>query len=221
MTTRAFAFPILLSAVAAIAGAMAGEAALWLHYLCKPLTTLLILAMALSLKEAVSRRYRGAVVVGLAFSLLGDVLLMLPGDLFVPGLLAFLLAHIAYCIAFAPGSSLRARAIAFAAMACLAAANLVGLFPRIDAELKIPVLAYVAVLAAMGGFALARAWTPAWRLETPRSARFAAVGAIAFVLSDSLLAWDRFAAAVPMPALLVLASYWLAQWAIARSVERD
>lgn len=220
MTARSFTLPILCFAVLAIVGAWVGGDAIWLHYLGKPLATLSILWLAAAATPTMGTRYRRAVLAGLGLSLAGDVFLMLPGDRFVPGLVSFLLAHVCYCIAFVPGSAMKARVVAFILLAAVAGANLVGLLPLIGPELKIPVLVYVAVLASMAAFALARAWTAARIDETPRSVRFAAIGAVAFVLSDSLLAWDRFAGNVPAPALTVLASYWLAQWAIARSVQR-
>lgn len=216
-----FHVAIVLAAAAAIAGAMLGDAWRWLHYLGKPLATILILAQAFAVSPVASGRYRGAVLTGLVLSLAGDVFLMLPGDRFVPGLASFLLAHLAYCVAFAPGSATKPRLGAFVALAIVAAANLAGLLPNIPPALKGPVLAYVAVLGAMAAFALARAWTPARAAEAPRSVRFAAFGAVAFVVSDSLLAWDRFVGGVPMPALLILSSYWLAQWAIARSIRHE
>ncbi len=220
MATRSFTLPILAFAALAIVGAWVGGDAIWLHYLGKPLATLSILWLAASATPTIDMRYRRAVLAGLVLSLAGDVFLMLPGDRFVSGLVSFLLAHVCYCVAFVPGSTMKARGVAFLALAAVAGANLVGLLPRIGPELKIPVLVYVAVLASMAAFALARAWTAACVRETPRSVRFAAIGAVAFVLSDSLLAWERFAGNVPAPALTVLASYWLAQWAIARSVQR-
>lgn len=168
----------------------------------KPLATLSILWLALSAQPAVDVRYRRAVLAGMVLSLVGDVCLMLPGDRFVPGLAAFLLAHLCYVVAFAPGSAAKARVVAFLSLVAVAAANLATLLPRIEPALKIPVLAYVVGLAAMAGFALARAWTPALTGSIPRSARFAAKGAMFFVLSDSLLAWDRFAGNVPVPSLL-------------------
>ena len=220
MRLRAMDMLIFLSACAAIIGASLDGSWLWLHYTGKPLTTLLILWLALSAQPAVDTRYRRAVLAGLVLSLVGDVFLMLPGDHFVPGLVAFLLAHVCYIVAFAPGSSAKARALAFVVVAAIAAGNLAVLLPRVDAALKIAVLAYVVVLATMAAFALARAWTPAVAQTLPRSARLAAIGAVFFMVSDSLLAWDRFGGGVPMPALLVLSSYWLAQWCIARSVQR-
>lgn len=214
----------LLSAAAAILGAMLpgdmlGGHALWLHYIGKPLATLLLVWQVLQVATPVSARYRRAVVIGMALSLVGDVCLMLPGDLFVPGLVAFLLAHIGYIVAFAPGSAAKARAVAFALVAVVGVANLVGLLPRVDAALKIPVVAYTVVLASMAAFALARAWTPSVSSALPRSARLGAIGAVLFMASDSLLAWDRFAGGIPMSPLLVLGTYYAAQWCIARSVE--
>lgn len=218
MPPRLLSVAILLSAVAAIAGARLGGDATWLLYVGKPLTTLLILGLAASAAPPVGRRYRVAVLAGMALSLVGDVLLMLPTDLFVPGLIAFLLAHLGYIAAFAPGSSAKARVAAGVVLALVAGANLAGLLPHIGADLKIPVLAYVAVLATMAALALARAWTPAIAQALPRSARFAAAGGLAFVLSDSLLAWDKFGGGLPLAQPLILATYWFAQWCIARSV---
>ena len=225
MPSNPLSVVFLLSAAAAILGAMLpgdmlGGHALWLHYIGKPLATLLLGWQVLRVAMPVSARYRRAIMIGMVLSLVGDVCLMLPGDLFVPGLVAFLLAHIGYIVAFAPSSGAKARAAAFALVAVVAAANLVGLLPRVASDLKIPVVAYTVVLATMAAFALARAWMPAVSSMLPRSARFGAVGAVLFMASDSLLAWDRFAGGIPMSVLLVLGTYYAAQWCIARSVER-
>lgn len=221
MPQRLPALFVLIPVIAAVVGAWLGGPWLWLHYVGKPLATLSILWLALSTQPAVGARYRRAVLAGMVLSLVGDVFLMLPGDHFVPGLVAFLLAHVCYIVAFAPGSSAKARAMAFLLVAAVAAGNLVGLLPRVDEALKIPVLAYTAVLAMMAGFALARAWTPAITAALPHSARMAAIGAVLFMISDSLLAWDRFVGGVPVPALLVLGTYYAAQWCIAQSVQRS
>ena len=104
------------------------------------------------------------------------------------------------------------------ALNALAIDSMLPALPHIGADLKIPVLAYVAVLATMAALALARAWTPAIAQALPRSARFAAAGGLAFVLSDSLLAWDKFGGGLPLAQPLILATYWFAQACIARSV---
>ena len=85
--------------------------------------------------------------------------------------------------------------------------------------MRVPVLAYVVVLASMAALALARQWrSPQPGAVEARSARWAAAGALLFVASDSLLAWDRFTGGLPLASVLVLSTYYGAQYAIARSV---
>ncbi|BFI94560.1 MAG: lysoplasmalogenase [Rhodanobacter sp.] len=214
---RGFAVATLLAAGAAIVGALLathGHGWLWLHWLAKPLATASIFALAWRARPAVSARYRRFVLAGIACSLAGDVFLMLPGDLFVPGLLAFLLGHACF-IAALLGDSRFARP-AWPLLACLAygAANLTALWGAIAAPLRVPVIVYVAVLCSMGGQALARA------MHGDVPARLAARGALVFMLSDTLLAWDRFRGPLPLASLWVLATYYLALWWIARSVQK-
>lgn len=212
---RMLAAATLLAATAAILGAVLGAHApgwLWLHWLAKPLTTALIFALAWRARPAVSARYRRCVLAGIAASLVGDVCLMLPGDLFVPGLLAFLLAHGCFIAALLGDSRFARPAWPLAACLAYGAANLALLWRAIPAPLRAPVVVYVLVLASMGAQALARG------LRGDAAARLAARGALVFMLSDTLLAWDRFRGPLPLASLWVLATYDLALWWIARSV---
>lgn len=225
MPRRSFFLSVAIaaSALGAILGALLAGPWLWLHYLCKPAATALLLAMAAGVRVPTWRRYRGLVCAGLSLSLAGDVFLMLPAGLlafdpFIAGLLSFLLAHLCYIVAFAGGSSWPVRGVMALMYAAVAAANLVGLLAHVPSVLRAAVLAYVAVLMLMAALAGARAW--ALRdsaLAVP--ARIAGIGGALFVLSDSLLAWDRFGGGIPGAALWVLASYYAAQWCIACSVD--
>ena len=215
--TRGLAAATLLAACAAIAGALLAAHSpdgRWLHWIAKPLATALVFALAWRARPAVSARYRHFVLAGIACSLAGDVLLMLPGDLFVPGLVAFLLGHACFIAALLGDS--RFAVPAWPLLACLAygIANLVALWGAIAAPLRVPVVVYVAVLCSMAGQALARA------LRGDAPARLAARGALLFMLSDSVLAWDRFRGPLPLASLWVLATYYLALWWIARSVQK-
>jgi uncharacterized membrane protein YhhN len=158
-------------------------------------------------RPAQSPRYRRRILAGIACSLLGDVFLMLPGDLFVPGLVAFLCGHLCFIAAFLGDSRFGARPLLLLACLGYGAVNLYLLWDAIGAPLRVPVIVYVLVLACMGGQALVRA-------------RLAALGALMFLLSDSLLAWNRFHGAIPWSSLWVLSAYYLALWWIARSVQR-
>lgn len=211
--------PIVLAAVAAIVGASLDGDGRWLHYIAKPLATLLIAAIVWRASPA-TPGYRRAILLGMGFSCLGDIALMLPFDAFVPGLVAFLLAHVCYIVAFRAGFGAgRGLLLAAALLALFAGINLAGLWLRLPGELRVPVVVYVVVLALMATLALARAWSrvsPAPSAHT--TARWAAAGAVLFVISDSVLAWDRFGGGLPVASLCVLSTYYAAQYCIARSV---
>lgn len=206
-------FVIALAALLAIAGAY-WPATPWLHWICKPLATLLIASMVWRAPSALPR-YRAWLLAGLLLSTFGDVFLMLPVDAFVPGLASFLLAHLAYLMALRQRAPWFTSAWPFALYALVAGGVLWQLWPGLPPELRAPVVAYVAVLAAMAAQALA-VW---WRQRDAASAS-AAWGGAFFVLSDALLAWDRFASPFAAASATVLASYWMAQYLIARSLPR-
>ena len=224
---RVLALATLVAALAAISGALlttdaSGAGWQWLHWIGKPLTTASIFAVAWRARPPLSMRYRRWICTGIAFSLLGDVLLMLPQDLFVPGLLAFLLGHLCFIVAFLADSRFGTAPTWLLASLGYGAVNLYLLWDSIGAALRVPVIVYVMVLTSMGGQALGRAQTFARRGDAHAgSARRAAVGAMLFMLSDTLLAWNRFHAAIPFASLWVLSTYYLALWWIARSVQRD
>jgi uncharacterized membrane protein YhhN len=217
--------PVVVLAAGAILGSLAtaGGVDVWraLHWACKPLATLAIFLAAWRAAPPVSATYRRFVLVAIAFCLLGDVLLMLPMDLFVPGLVSFLLAHA--CFIAALRSDVRFAARWWPWLACLAfgAGMAVLLWPGMAPAMRGPVLLYVGVLATMAGQAVGRAiWLRAQRDARAASASYAGIGALLFMASDGLLAWDRFRTPLAWSALYILATYYAALWLIARSVER-
>jgi uncharacterized membrane protein YhhN len=215
---------VVATAAAAITGALAtrggADAWHWLHWVCKPLASLLILLLAWREHPPVSETYRRRMLIGLAWCALGDVLLMLPQNLFVPGLLSFLLAHACFLAAFSSDARFAVRWPAWLACLGFGAVMVAALWPGVAPPLRAPVLVYVAVLASMAGQALGRAsWFKAQADRRAGSARRAAAGALLFMASDGLLAWDRFRSALPWAALYILATYYAALWLLARSVQ--
>lgn len=150
---------------------------------------------------------------GLAFSLGGDILLMLPRDYFLPGLGSFLLAQVCYLFAFTADHRLTGKSTPFVFWALMGVLLLCFLWPGIDGSLRGPVVLYAGFLLAMAAQAGSRALT----LKTP-AAIAAALGATLFVISDSILAVRRFHGDVPYGHVLVLGTYFAAQWLIAFSV---
>jgi hypothetical protein len=95
---------VAVSAALTIGLPLASARLAWLGYVFTPLTMVLILAIALTTPPSQPARYRWGVVAGLVFSLGGDVLLMLPHDLFLAGLSSFLVAQVCYVTAFTSDS---------------------------------------------------------------------------------------------------------------------
>jgi uncharacterized membrane protein YhhN len=181
---------------------------LWI--VAKPLP---VIALAVWLVARTPSRYATWIAVGLVLSAIGDVLLELGDARFVLGMAAFAMAHACYITAFvgrAPGVHLL--------LACPFAIWGLGLFARLRPGLgpmTLPVGVYAVLLMAM-----------AWRAASCIGVRgaptpgewAAALGAVVFALSDSLIAMDRFDGPIPAWArLAVLPLYWLGQSGIAWS----
>jgi uncharacterized membrane protein YhhN len=146
---------------------------------------------------------------GLAFSLAGDCFLMFPG-FFIPGLVAFLIAHLFYIAIFKQDLSWFPNRRALIATLAAGAAMYAFLYNGLDPGLKIAVAAYVVVIALMAAQAFGRATV----LRDTASVAVA-VGAAFFMVSDSLLAINKFAFPLPMAQFWVLATYYVAQLLIA------
>jgi uncharacterized membrane protein YhhN len=205
---------ILVGALVSIMAADADVPWRMAHYVAKPLATMAALLLAVTADHPLSRHYRAAIGVGLACSVVGDVLLMLPGDHFAFGLAAFLAAHLCFLIGFLKHSRFLAHPVTLVGYALVAITLLTAIFPSVPPSLRVPVAVYVVIITTMA------AQSASWMLESSTaSARRAAIGAAWFLASDATLAIDRFRADVPYRELLVLGTYYLAQWCIARSVE--
>ncbi|HRI18758.1 MAG TPA: lysoplasmalogenase [Burkholderiaceae bacterium] len=206
-----------IAAVAAALLAVAGNllALPVLVYVFKPATTLLIIAWAWP-RGAEAPAVRRWIRAGLWLSLAGDVFLMWPQG-FLPGLVSFLLAHLAYIAAFTRTLRFAARWQPFAVYAVIAAGLLSILWPGVPAALQLPVVAYVVCLASMAAQA-GTVWLAARGTASEALARQAAIGGLLFMSSDALLAFNKFHAPLPLASLWILATYWIAQAMIARSL---
>lgn len=178
----------------------------------KPLPIWLLAWVVVTGSGAAGSKYAALVAIGLLLSSVGDVSLAFPTG-FIAGLSAFLLAHCFYVAAFAgeAGAS-RVGMLALPAIVVVAGGMLAYLWPHI-ARLRIPVVVYVAALAAMVWCAIARAGTP----SPPAGAVVAAVGAVSFLVSDGVLSIDRFARPFAAAHAVVMVTYYLAQALIAAS----
>jgi uncharacterized membrane protein YhhN len=185
------------------------------YALFKPLTTFIILLGAAWLIWPAPSLYRSVIVLGLALSLAGDILLLLPAKRFIAGLVAFLFAHVAYLVAFGFANPVAVGQLVwllpFVALAALVLADRW----RAAGRLRGPMLVYAAVLCAM-------AWRAAMRGQAaviPRQTfLFGFLGACLFAVSDAILTLRRFGRPFAAAQTLELATYWAAQILIALSV---
>lgn len=163
-----------------------------------------IKAASIAILAAIAARGGGyGVARGLALSAIGDALLEFSPGLFGAGLLAFLLAHVAYTVTFvrawrAPRFS--AGIIVVVAYSIILAAWLIPA----AGPLAVPVAIYVAAITAMV--------VSAFTVRAP----LLALGALLFLISDSVLAVSRFRMPVPLVGWIVWATYYAAQVLILR-----
>ncbi|MFL6680254.1 MAG: lysoplasmalogenase [Burkholderiaceae bacterium] len=211
----------LLGAVAALLAIASAPWALdrpWVNFAFKPLATLCVIAWA-ALGRSDDGLVKRWIVVGLVFSLLGDIALLWPVQGFLAGLVAFLLGHLSYLVALTRRVRFLASRTAFGAWAVVAASVLASLWAGVPADMRVPVLVYVTALSAMAAQATS-VWLACRARPDAAKWRVVAIGAALFVLSDAILATDKFVGGVPLPTLWNLSLYWLGQWFIARAAVR-
>jgi uncharacterized membrane protein YhhN len=178
----------------------------------KPLTTVLIITAAIIAETPVPAAYKTLVLAGLLCSLAGDIALMFPEKWFTAGLVSFLAAHVFYILAFKPGPGQSISAGLLLPFVIFGLLMFRILAPSLG-RLKIPVLVYIAAITAMAGLAAGRF---VYRGGTRPLLAFA--GAVLFLISDSVLAYDRFAKKLGPAQAIILGTYFPAQLLIALSI---
>ncbi len=181
-----------------------------LEYVCKPLTMVILFGAAATL-DVDQPAVRTWFLIAIALCLVGDVLLMLPQDLFVFGLGAFLLGHIAYIVGMQvdgvdAGRLVLGTALVLVALAVIGTRVLRGVRAGPEPELSGPVLAYMVVISAMVASAIATRHLAA------------VIGAACFYASDALIAWNRFLRETRHARLVIMVTYHLAQFGLVLSL---
>jgi uncharacterized membrane protein YhhN len=206
-------YPIIVVLVLAVLDWIAADRKIKvLEYFAKPATMLALLWWMWQ-----STGLGGPMIwftLGLIFCMAGDIFLMLPWDLFIFGLIAFLVGQICYVFGFnTTAPYLNLWGVFLVIMLGL---YMGWLYPKLSKSLtdqgkqvmKIPVLIYAVVISAMLYSAL-MTWTrPGWIVA---SALSVSIGALLFYSSDSMLAWDRFVQPLSHARLRVMVTYHLGQ----------
>ncbi len=173
-----------------------------IEHVLKPLTVLVLMAALLSMGAPDPPTARWWVLAALVASLAGDVFLMLE-DLFIPGLVSFLVAHLLYIVAFAVMGlapiAFVVGAVSVAVLVALVGVRIVAGAAERDRISAIAVATYIGVISVMVAFA---AGTTRWAVI---------VGAVLFYVSDAFIGWSRFVSSFAHQRLAIMTTYHLGQ----------
>jgi uncharacterized membrane protein YhhN len=150
----------------------------------------------------------------LLFSWIGDIILEMPAsdNLFVPGLVSFLLAHLMYLTVFVktPGRKyIKASRVWVLLPVLTYGVVLILLLYGHLKEMKIPVIIYTTIILIMLSAAINRK-----EKVSRKSYRLVLAGAILFVISDSSIAVNNFISPFPFSGILIMSTYITAQFLI-------
>ena len=142
------------------------------------------------------------------FSMLGDTFLMFQGEkYFMFGLGSFLITHLFYIFVFR-SNGLKTSMLARISFLLFSGIMLSVLKNYINNSLLIPIVIYMIIISVM-------AISASERKSNAESYQLVLIGAILFLLSDSLIAIDKFVLSVPFQTLFIMGTYILAQYFIA------
>lgn len=183
-----------------------------LYVTAKPLLMITLLLYFISASRGYPS-WRFYVMAALVFSWGGDIFLMLD-NMFTAGLVSFLVAHIFYITAYQKtgAASGALRSLDIIKFVLFGAVVMWVLYPGLGGML-IPVLAYMLVLLSMGIWAHKRRGA-----TTAISFTLVSAGAMLFVISDGLIALNKFAFDIPAERMLVMSTYIAAQYMIVQGL---
>lgn len=177
----------------------------------KPLIVITVAGYFFSATKNISSRLKVWIGSALLFSWGGDILLMFQDEnslFFLLGLSSFLLAHIFYIVFLHKvrlAEKIKSRLWTLLVIAVYYSVLITFLTPWLG-EMRLPVRVYGLVISFMLMLALHLLF-----LVNRRAGLYIAGGAILFVLSDSLLAINKFYQSFEAAGFLVMLTYGLAQ----------
>ncbi len=185
------------------------------RWFTKPLLMPLLLAAIFFHKGSTDRFFKGIIIAALMFSWMGDILLQAK-NLFIPGLISFLIAHLFYIVYFLKAGRGEKGLLQFQPLIGIPVVLylfifLMLLYPFLD-SMKIPVTIYGITICSMLLCSINLR-----RKISDNAAILFFHGALQFVISDSLLAVNLFAFPHWMLSLCVMLSYCSAQYLLVRA----
>ena len=195
----------------------------WLTLLSKPLLMPVLLAWAIAESNFHKTKLRVSIIIALIFSFLGDTFLLFDAKneiFFLLGLGSFLVAQTAYAFTFfkdihrpIPFSS----AYRFAVIALVLAYVSIFFYNLLSSlgDMAIPVFIYAIAVGSMGMMAALR-----FKSVSSRSFSLVLLGAVLFIISDSIIALDKFLfdGQLPFTSMIIMSTYIVAQFLIVKGL---
>ncbi len=182
------------------------------HYFTKPAIVITLMLFFIFNSDHLTFRIKLTTILALLFSLWGDVLLMFVSNdegFFIAGLVSFLLAHIMYILVFLRDRNDKRSVLPFAVLLLVYATGLYYLIKDGLGDLLIPVLVYMAVILTMALTAFKRKG-----MVLHHGYLYVFIGALFFMISDSLLATNKFYTTLPFSNVSIMSTYAAAQFLI-------
>lgn len=175
-------------------------------------------------KSSLPSSFVSIISFALLFSFLGDVLLIFADakeSFFLFGLASFFLAHLFYIIGFFLLISFRKahfyfNPLIFTLSLIFLLLIIAVLYPKLPSHLIIPVVSYGLIITTMFFVSSGLKYT----FKFSRNYTFLVVGTALFILSDTLIALNKFYMYIPFNSLLIMTTYILAQFLIVTSFVR-
>ncbi len=215
---KRFTFLYVIIAMVDLGAVLAQDMFPYLRFFTKPLIMISLLVIYLISLWKFQIKATIPMIVAIIFSLLGDVFLLFKGDIaFMLGLGSFLIAHLGYIVVFIKdqkmtqyekGPVLRRRPGLIAPFGLYTIILLVLLWSDLGA-LKIPVVIYSLTIMMMGLTALNR-----WRYVHLVCIGWVMTGALLFIISDSLIAINKFLIDFPLSGFWIMLTYIVAQYCL-------
>jgi uncharacterized membrane protein YhhN len=193
------------------------------QFISKP-SLMLILMVYIKLNIKNTTKESNLILLALIFSWFGDILLLLDKFyefLFIYGLFSFLLAHISYIIYFwqirkLNGNKSPVKAFEMGGVIIYSVVFYLFIFRFLEG-LYLPVFFYTLVISLM----LMASFHAFDSGKNQVFAKICIAGTLLFVLSDSVLAFNRFVFPIPFGSVIVIFTYGLGQCLITVGAERN
>lgn len=200
-----------------ICGSM--EQLLDFRYITKPAIVVSLIIFFWRENNSLIKSIQTLTLLALMFSLIGDLLLLFVNrspKYFMLGLIAFLIAHVMYLLVFLKHRNRSKTPWVFLGALLVYAFGLFCILGDGLGEMLIPILMYMIIILTMTTCAFLRVG------RVPKiSYQWVLLGAILFLISDSLLALHTFYRAIPFANVFIMLSYVLAQYFIVMGIKKS